>query len=189
MWNLVRKRLQTAVVTRSAVELFDQSASFGADRQSPLDDLLMRFNRLAVTSFGGAVHVRHVDAGSCNACEWELNAILNPVYDISRMRIDFVASPRHADLLTVTGGVTRNLLEALRKTYEATAFPKAIVAIGGCAIGEGLLRKNYAQEGGIAPFVPIHVKVPGCPPRPKDIMEGLLLAMERLNNEVEHNGS
>ncbi|PWI57443.1 oxidoreductase [Sulfoacidibacillus thermotolerans] len=151
--------------------------------------MLVRFNHLAATVFGGSLHVRHVDTGSCNACEWELNALLNPVYDVSRMRIEFVASPRHADVLAVTGGVTRNLLEALRMTYEATAWPKAVVAIGGCAIGDGLIGKTYAQEGGIAPFVPIHVKVPGCPPRPQEILAGFLHAMECLTHGVEQSGS
>lgn len=189
MWSLVKKRLQTAVATRSVQELMEESSEIVDDRLYSKEDLLNRFNRLASTTFGGALHVRHVDTGSCNACEWELNALLNPVYDITRLRIDFVASPRHADVLAVTGGVTRNLLEALRKTYEATPFPKAIIAIGGCAIGDGIIGKTYAQEGSITPFAPLHINVPGCPPRPQDIMKGLLYAMEYLQEEVKKNGS
>lgn len=137
-------------------------------------------------TFGRSLHIRQVDAGSCNGCEFEITALMNPVYDIQRFGIDFVASPRHADMLLVTGGVTRNLEEALRKTYEATASPKILVAIGACACGEGMLGATYANLGGIDKIFPVSVYVPGCPPRPQAILEGILSAIERANELLQY---
>ncbi len=131
--------------------------------------------------FGRSLHIRQVDSGSCNGCEFEITALMNPVYDIQRFGIDFVASPRHADMLLVTGGVTRNLEEALRKTYEAMASPKMLVAVGACACGEGILGPNYANFGGVDKLFPVAVYVPGCPPRPQAILEGILRAIERAH--------
>lgn len=122
-----------------------------------------------------SVHVRHVDCGSCNGCDWEMNALLNPVYDIQRFGIDFVASPRHADMLMVTGGVTRHLREALEMTYAATPDPKLVVAIGDCACGTGLFNGSYAAGQGAEEVVPVHLKIPGCPPEPKKIIAALLM--------------
>lgn len=129
--------------------------------------------------FGRSLHVRHVDSGSCNGCDFELNALMNPVYDIQRFGIDFVASPRHADMLLVTGGVTRNLQEAVIKTYEAAASPKIVVAVGACACGGGMVGNTYANLGGVDKVVPVAVYVPGCPPRPQAMIEGILTAIER----------
>lgn len=129
--------------------------------------------------FGRSLHIRHVDSGSCNGCEFETTALMNPVYDIQRFGIDFVASPRHADILLVTGGVTRNLEEALRKTYEAVAQPKILVAIGACACGGGMFGSTYANLGGVDKIFPVSVYVPGCPPRPEAILEGILHAIDR----------
>jgi Ni,Fe-hydrogenase III small subunit len=129
--------------------------------------------------FGRSLHIRHIDAGSCNGCEFETMALMNPVYDIQQYGIDFVASPRHADMLLVTGGVTRNLEEALRKTYRAAASPKILVAVGACACGEDLIGKTYANFGGVDKIFPVSVYVPGCPPRPQAILEGILQAIER----------
>lgn len=126
---------------------------------------------------GRSVHVRHVDAGSCNGCDWELTHLLNPVYDLQRFGIDFVASPRHADLLLVTGGVTRHLEDALRRTLEAAGEPKLVVAIGTCAIGGGIIGETYANHGGVDKVVPVNVYVPGCPPRPEAILHGIFLAL------------
>lgn len=137
--------------------------------------LTEKINRL----FGNSLHIRHVDTGSSNACESEMTALLNPIYDVQRFGIDFVASPRHADMLMVTGGVTRNLERSLRKTFDAAAHPKMIVAVGTCAVGGCIFGKTYANYGGVHHLAPVFVNVPGCPPRPLDILEGILLAVDR----------
>lgn len=129
--------------------------------------------------FGRSLHIREVDAGSCNGCEVEINALSNPVYDIERFGIHFVASPRHADMLLVTGPVTRNMEIALRQTYEATPGPKIVVAVGACAIGGGIFGKSYASCGGVDTVVPVDVYIPGCPPRPEALLHGILLAIDR----------
>ena len=138
------------------------------------------------TVLGGSLHIRHVDSGSCNGCDWEMTALLNPVYDIQRLGIDFVASPRHADLLMVTGGITRNLAEAVQKTWEATAEPKMIIAVGECAINGGVFGKSYAHYGGVDQIVPVYVSIPGCPPRPQELLEGILMAVDRLEEYKKH---
>jgi Ni,Fe-hydrogenase III small subunit len=130
--------------------------------------------------FGRSLHIRHVDTGSCNACEWEIIALMNPVYDIKRFGIDFVASPRHADMLLVTGGVTRNLEHVVRKVYDATPDPKMVVAVGDCACGSDGIGRTYANLGGLAEIVPVTAYVPGCPPHPQAILQGILKAIERL---------
>lgn len=126
-----------------------------------------------------SLHIRHVDVGSCNACDWEMNALLNPVYDIQRLGIDFVASPRHADMLMVTGSPTANLAEALRLTYEAAPQPCLVMALGTCAISGGLFAQAAACQNRVNQYVPVHVYVPGCPPRPQAILHGLWLLLER----------
>lgn len=140
-----------------------------------------RLPRAIRKAFGRSLHIRHVDSGSCNGCEFETTALMNPVYDIQRFGIDFVASPRHADMLLVTGGVTRNLEEALRKTYEAVANPKILVAVGACACGDGMIGTTYGNFGGVDKIFPVSVYVPGCPPRPQAILEGILSAIERAH--------
>lgn len=127
-----------------------------------------------------SLHIRHLDAGSDNSTDWELAALLNPVYDVQRLGIDFVASPRHADVLLVTGAVTRNLEVALRTTYEAMPDPRIVVAVGAEACGGGVVRGSYAVAGGVDRCLPVDVYVPGDPPRPQAIIWGLLLAMDRL---------
>ncbi len=126
-----------------------------------------------------SLHVRHMDAGSDNGTDWELTALLNPVYDVQRLGIDFVASPRHADLLLVTGAVTRNLEDALHRTYEAMPRPRIVVAAGADACGGGIVRGSYAVAGGVDRCLPVDVYIPGDPPRPQAIVWGLLMAMER----------
>jgi Ni,Fe-hydrogenase III small subunit/NAD-dependent dihydropyrimidine dehydrogenase PreA subunit len=133
---------------------------------------------------GRSLHIRHVDSGSCNGCDWEMAHMLNPVYDLQRFGVDFVASPRHADMLLVTGGVTRHLEDALRRTYAAAGEPKLVVAVGTCAIGGNMLGETYAHHGGVDKVAPVTVYVPGCPPRPEAIIHGILLAVGRLS-EVE----
>ena len=127
-----------------------------------------------------SLHIRHLNTGSCNGCDWEIAALLNPYHDVQRLGIDFVASPRHADLLLVTGIMTRNLEEAARRTYEAMPEPRLVVAVGACAISGGVFAGSYAGRDGIAEVLPVDVYVPGCPPRPEAIIEGLLIAVGRL---------
>jgi Ni,Fe-hydrogenase III small subunit/formate hydrogenlyase subunit 6/NADH:ubiquinone oxidoreductase subunit I len=128
---------------------------------------------------GRSLAIRQVDAGSCNGCELEINALNNSVHDIERFGIHFVASPRHADMLLVTGPVTRNMERALRKTYDATPDPKLVVAVGMCGIGGGQFGVNYATRGGVDQVVPVDVYVPGCPPRPEALLHGILQALGR----------
>ena len=130
--------------------------------------------------FGRAVAIRHVDAGSCNGCEVEISALPGPVYDMERFGLHFVASPRHADLLLVTGPVTRNMAVALRRTWEATPDPKLVVAIGECARTCGVFAGSYAVVGPVDSVVPVDVHVDGCPPEPADILRGILTALDRV---------
>ena len=129
---------------------------------------------------GRALAIREVDAGSCNGCELEISGLTSPVYDCERFGIHFVASPRHADLLLVTGPVTRNMEVPLRKTYEATPEPKLVVAVGDCARTCGVFRGSYAIVGSVDQVVPVDVFVAGCPPEPVDILRGILAALGRV---------
>jgi Ni,Fe-hydrogenase III small subunit len=126
---------------------------------------------------GRALCIRQVDAGSCNGCELEINALNNPVYNIEGLGIKFVASPRHADMLLVTGPVSRSMDVALRRTYDATPDPKLVVAIGDCGCTGGIFRENYASAGRVANVIPVNVAVPGCPPTPNRILAGILTAI------------
>jgi Ni,Fe-hydrogenase III small subunit/formate hydrogenlyase subunit 6/NADH:ubiquinone oxidoreductase subunit I len=133
---------------------------------------------------GRSLAIREVDAGSCNGCELEIVALNNPVHDIERLGIHFVASPRHADMLLVTGPVTRNMEQALRKTYDATPDPKVVVAVGACGISGGIFGTNYATVGAVDRVVPVDVYIPGCPPRPEALLHGILLAVGRLGGAI-----
>jgi Ni,Fe-hydrogenase III small subunit/formate hydrogenlyase subunit 6/NADH:ubiquinone oxidoreductase subunit I len=131
-------------------------------------------------TLGRSLAIRQVDAGSCNGCEMEIVALNNPIHDIERFGIHFVASPRHADMLLVTGPVTRNMELALKKTYAATPDPKVVVAVGACGISGGIFGTNYASLGGVDATIPVDVYIPGCPPRPEALIYGILLAVGRL---------
>ncbi len=131
-------------------------------------------------TLGRSLQLRHLDSGSCNACDWELSALLNPVYDVRRLGIDFVASPRHADGVIVTGPVTRNLELAVRRTYQAVPEPRVVIAVGACASSGGIAGRSYASAGGVAEVLPVDVFIPGCPPRPEAIIFGILLAVGRV---------
>jgi Ni,Fe-hydrogenase III small subunit/formate hydrogenlyase subunit 6/NADH:ubiquinone oxidoreductase subunit I len=131
-------------------------------------------------TLGRSLAIREVDAGSCNGCEVEITALNNPVYDLERLGIHFVASPRHADMLLVTGPVTRNMELALQKTYRATPDPKVVVAVGACGISGGIFGRNYATAGAVGDVVPVDVYIPGCPPRPHALLHGILVAVGRL---------
>ena len=124
--------------------------------------------------------IREVDAGSCNGCELEIGALTNPIYDLERFGVQFVASPRHADMLLVTGPVTRNMELALSKTYQAMPEPRIVVAVGACGISGGMFGKNYASLGGVENVLPVDVYIPGCPPRPQALLHGILIAVGRL---------
>jgi Ni,Fe-hydrogenase III small subunit/formate hydrogenlyase subunit 6/NADH:ubiquinone oxidoreductase subunit I len=130
--------------------------------------------------FGRSLHIRQVDAGSCNGCEVEISALNSPVYDIERFGIHFVASPRHADMLLVTGPVTRNMEQALLKTYEAMPEPRLVIAVGACGCSGGIFGQNYATVGGVDSVIPVDLYIPGCPPNPYALLQGILLAIGRL---------
>jgi Ni,Fe-hydrogenase III small subunit len=129
---------------------------------------------------GRALCIRHVDAGSCNGCELEIHALGNPVYSIESLGIRFVASPRHADLLLVTGPVSRHMEVALRRTYDATPDPKLVVAVGDCGACGGIFGSGYASLGAVSNVIPVDVVVPGCPPTPTRLLEGILAAVSAV---------
>src|ERR1700676_417089 len=129
---------------------------------------------------GHALSIREVDAGSCNGCELEIHALNNPFYDLERFGLKFVASPRHADVLMVTGPVTENMREALERTYAATPDPKWVVAVGDCAFDGGLFAGSYAVAGGVEAVIPVDLHIRGCPPSPVQLLQGLLALLERV---------
>jgi Ni,Fe-hydrogenase III small subunit len=137
--------------------------------------LEMRARRL----FGRSISIREVDAGSCNGCELEIHALNNAVYDVERFGMKFVASPRHADVLLVTGPVAHNMRAALERTYAATPDPKWVVAAGDCAAGCGVFADSYATVGSVGEVLPVDLTIPGCPPTPIDLLKGLLSCMEQ----------
>ncbi len=130
---------------------------------------------------GRSLSIRVVDAGSCNGCELELNALANPFYDLERFGLHFVASPRHADVLMVTGPVTRNMREALERTHTAMPNPKWVIAVGDCARDGGCFKGSYAICGGVDAVIPVDLHIPGCPPTPTALLQGLIALMDRTN--------
>ncbi len=143
-----------------------------------LAELAARLDRTARRRLGRSLSIRAVDAGSCNGCELEIHALSNAFYDLERFGIRFVASPRHADVLLVTGPVTKNMREALERTYNATPDPKWVVAVGDCALDGGLFAGSYAVTGGVAKVIPVDLHIRGCPPTPTRMLEGLLALLE-----------
>jgi len=141
-----------------------------------------RLKAAVLARFHGALAIRHVDAGSCNGCELEINQLNCPYYNLEGLGIKFVASPRHADLLLVTGPVSRHMEVALKRTYDATPDPKLVVAIGDCGCRGGIFGENYASCGRVSNVIPVDVAVPGCPPTPVAIMQGILTAMAVKQN-------
>lgn len=133
-------------------------------------------------AFGCAVAIRHVDAGSCNGCELEIQALSNPFYNIEGLGIHFVASPRHADLLLITGPVSHHMVDALKRTYDATPNPKLVVAVGNCGCTGGIFGETYATVGSVSKILPVNVAVPGCPPNPGAILQGILTAISSQKN-------
>jgi Ni,Fe-hydrogenase III small subunit len=142
-----------------------------------IEELATNLARTARQKLGRSLSIREIDAGSCNGCELEIHALGNPFYNLEGLGIRFVASPRHADLLLVTGPVSRNMEVALRRTYEATPDPKLVVAIGDCGCSGGIFGESYASCGRVANVIPVNVTVPGCPPSPRQILGGILTAI------------
>jgi len=167
MLRTLRKIAGIGIVTEARVE--------------PAGDLRVReeLQERIRAVLGRALCIRHVDAGSCNACELEIHALGNPYYNIEGVGIRFVASPRHADMLLVTGPVSRHMETALRLTYEATPDPKLVVAVGDCGCTGGIFGETYATRGRVENVIPVNVAVPGCPPSPARILGGILAALGR----------
>jgi Ni,Fe-hydrogenase III small subunit len=168
-------------------KLLFQSLIKGAVTEAPppvddgaLAEIATALDRAARRRLGRSLSIRQVDAGSCNGCELEIHALNNAFYDIERFGIRFVASPRHADVLLVTGPVTKNMRLALERTYTATPSPKWVVAVGSCAIDGGLFSESYAVAGGVGEVIPVDLHIRGCPPAPVDLLRGLLALLEKV---------
>jgi NADH-quinone oxidoreductase B subunit len=151
-----------------------------APDEAALAELAARVNKEAQIRLGRSLSIRQVDAGSCNGCELEIHALNNAFYDLERFGLRFVASPRHADVLLVTGPVTRNMREALERTYNATPEPKWVVAVGSCAADGGVFAKSYAVVGGVENVIPVDLHIPGCPPSPIALLRGLLALLNQV---------
>jgi Ni,Fe-hydrogenase III small subunit len=147
--------------------------------EAALAELAANVERAARRRLGRSLSIREVDAGSCNGCELEIHALSNAFYDLERFGLRFVASPRHADVLLVTGPVTKNMREALQRTYDSTPDPKWVVAVGDCAVDGGLFSASYAVAGGVGAVVPVDVHIRGCPPTPTQLLKGLLALLEQ----------
>jgi Ni,Fe-hydrogenase III small subunit len=145
-----------------------------------MSELAASLERTAKRRLGRSLSIREVDAGSCNGCELEIHALGNAYYDVERFGLRFVASPRHADVLLVTGPVTKNMKEALERTYRATPDPKWVVALGDCALDGGCFAGSYAVVGAVSAVIPVDLHIPGCPPAPVAILKGLLALLEEV---------
>jgi Ni,Fe-hydrogenase III small subunit len=178
MWNMIGRTLVAKPLP--------------VDAPSPdpaqLAELAARLDARARARLGHSLSIREVDAGSCNGCELEIHALANPFYDLERFGLRFVASPRHADILMITGPVTRNMREALERTYTATPDPKWVVAVGDCAVDGGLFAGSYAVVGGIAAVVPVDLHIRGCPPAPIQLLAGLLALLDATNRPAGSDG-
>jgi len=152
-----------------------------APDDAALAELAGKLDATARRRLGRSLSIREVDAGSCNGCELEIHALNNAFYDLERFGLRFVASPRHADVLMVTGPVTRNMREALERTYNATPDPKWVVAVGDCAANGGVFAGSYAVVGGVKDVIPVDLHIRGCPPRPVQLLQGLLALMDKQN--------
>ncbi len=169
MRKLLFKNLLSPPLTEPAPEVDDFA----------LAELARAFDDAAHRALGRSLSIRHVDAGSCNGCELEIHALSNVFYDLERFGLRFVASPRHADVLLVTGPVTRNMREALERTYNAAPAPKWVVSVGTCALDGGIFADSYACIGGVSKVVPVDLHIRGCPPTPTALLQGLIALMEK----------
>lgn len=171
MFDVLSRMVRTGILTEPLPDSGEVSPSAGA-LQKGLRDML-----------GRALSIRHVDAGSCNGCELEIQALHNPYYNLEGQGIQFVASPRHADVLLVTGPVSVNMEEALKRTYDAVPDPKLVIAVGDCGACGGVFGQSYASRGSIANVIPVHRTIPGCPPSPTAILLGILEAVRAVRIE------
>ncbi len=169
MFNLFKKIFTTGVVTENYKTPYDQE----------LETLGIEIKRRIDQKFSGSLAIRQVDAGSCNGCELEIHALNNPFYDVERFGIHFVASPRHADILLVTGVVSRHMQTALLRTYDATPNPKWVIAMGDCASCGGEFGISYASCGKVSNVIPVDMTISGCPPSPLVLLKSLLALMEK----------
>jgi Ni,Fe-hydrogenase III small subunit len=166
MYQIIKQIIKTGIKTETPPQ---------ADESMRVDT--QRLQQAILDTFGGALAIRQVDAGSCNGCELEIHAVNNAYYNIEGLGIKFVASPRHADLLLVTGPVSRHMEIALKRTYDATPEPKLVVAIGDCACDGGIFGESYATCGKVSSVISVDVVVSGCPPTPVAILQGILTAI------------
>ena len=167
-WKILRQITKAGIRTEPA-PYYSDSAS----------EEMGRIQTDVLAILGRALTIRLVDAGSCNGCELEINALGNPYYNIEGLGIKFVASPRHADMLLVTGPVSRNMVTALERTFAAIPAPKLVVALGDCACDGGIFGESYASAGRVSNVIPVDLVVPGCPPPPLEILRGILAAVQR----------
>jgi Ni,Fe-hydrogenase III small subunit len=172
---------RTLIEGLTRLPLTEKPPAPGAD---PLAELAARVYCAARRRLGRSLAIREVDAGPCNGCELEIHALNNAFYDLERFGLRFVASPRHADVLLVTGPVTRNMREALERTYRATPDPKWVVAVGDCAVDGGVFAGSYAVSGGVADVVPVDLHIRGCPPSPTELLEGLLALVDAASGKA-----
>lgn len=164
MYRILKNRILKGVVTKHIEpDLLKESGSVGLELKAHI-----------LKKFGRSLHIREVDTGSCGACESEIISANNPIYDLGRFGVSFVASPRHADALLVTGPVSKNMLTALEKTYQAMPGPKFVITLGDCALGGGLFKDSYYTAGAVKDIVPVTLHIPGCPPSPLTIVKSLL---------------
>jgi len=166
MWHVLKQIVRVGIVTEPAPQVSDVDSA-----------AVQRIHQDILEIVGQALTIRQVDAGSCNGCELEIHALNNPYYNIEGLGIKFVASPRHADMLLVTGPVSRHMEEALRRTYDATPEPKLVVAVGDCACTGGIFGQSYASCGQVSNVIPVDVAIPGCPPPPLEILRAILSAV------------
>ncbi|MHB9154528.1 MAG: NADH-quinone oxidoreductase subunit B family protein [Endomicrobiales bacterium] len=169
MIRIFTSMLKKGIVTRRIAEA----------RPAEFEVLGAELNKEIMNKFGRSFHIREVDTGSCGACESEIIACTNPFYDIQRFGVDFVASPRHADALLVTGPVSRNMELALRRSFEAMPEPRLVITLGDCAKGGGRFKESYYTLGGVESVLPVTVHIPGCPPRPDGIISALLAFLKQ----------
>jgi len=170
MLNLFSKIIRIGVVTEPAPRPDDKL----------IEELGIEVKRVLDQRFSGSLAIRHVDAGSCNGCELEIHALNNPYYDVERFGVHFVASPRHADCLLVTGPVSRHMEDALKRAYEACPGPKLVIASGDCACHGGEFGVSYASCGAVENVIPVDVKIAGCPPSPEILLNGLLALFQKM---------
>ena len=173
MWHVLRQIVRHGIVTEPAPPVSEGDTAAIARLHQDLLDIL-----------GQALTIRQVDAGSCNGCELEIHALNNPYYNLEGYGIKFVASPRHADMLLVTGPVSRHMEEALRRTFEATPEPRLVVAVGDCGCNGGIFGESYASCGKVANVIPVDATVPGCPPPPIEILRGILGAVRQWQGKA-----